>query len=109
MNMLRAGSTGLILGHRVMAPSTLGTFLRAFTLGHVRQLDQVLDASLARAWEAGAGAGDGPLVIDVDTSSVRSAAITSRAPPTATRDELLARVRRAGHTGPIVIRADSGL
>jgi hypothetical protein len=26
MNMLRAGSTGLILGHRVMAPSTLGTF-----------------------------------------------------------------------------------
>ena len=27
MNVLRAGSTGLILGHRVMAPSTLGTFL----------------------------------------------------------------------------------
>jgi len=32
MNMLRAGSTGLILGHRVMAPSTLGTFLRAFSV-----------------------------------------------------------------------------
>jgi hypothetical protein len=30
MNVLRAGSTGLILGHRAMAPSTLGTFLRAF-------------------------------------------------------------------------------
>ena len=43
MNVLRAGSTGLILGHRVMAPSTLGTFLRAFTFGHVRQLDHVLD------------------------------------------------------------------
>jgi hypothetical protein len=28
MNMLRAGSTGLILGHRVMVRSTLGTFLR---------------------------------------------------------------------------------
>ena len=26
MNVLRAGSTGLILGHRVMAPSTLGRF-----------------------------------------------------------------------------------
>ena len=54
MNVLRAGSTGLILGHRVMAPSTLGTFLRAFTFGHVRQLDRVLDVTLARAWEAGA-------------------------------------------------------
>ena len=39
MNVLRAGSTGLILGHQVMARSTLGTFLRAFTFGHVRQLD----------------------------------------------------------------------
>jgi hypothetical protein len=28
MNVLLAGSTGLILGHRVMASSTLGTFLR---------------------------------------------------------------------------------
>jgi hypothetical protein len=67
MNVLRAGSTGLILGHRVMAPSTLGTFLRAFTFGHVRQLDRVLDQALARAWHAGAGPGDGPLVIDIDS------------------------------------------
>ena len=67
MNVLRAGSTGLVLGHRVMAPSTLGTFLRAFTFGHVRQLDHVLDTSLARAWDAGAGPGDGPLVIDIDS------------------------------------------
>jgi hypothetical protein len=52
MNVLRAGSTGLILGHRVMAPSTLGTFLRAFTFGHVRQLDRVLDC---RAWPGVAG------------------------------------------------------
>ena len=55
MNVLRAGSTGLILGHRVMAPSTLGTFLRAFTFGHVHQLDRVLDLSLARAWQPGRG------------------------------------------------------
>jgi hypothetical protein len=67
MNVLRAGSTGLILGHRVMAPSTLGTFLRAFTFGHVRQLDHVLDSALARAWDVGAGPGDGPLVIDIDS------------------------------------------
>ena len=67
MNVLRAGSTGLILGHRVMAPSTLGTFSAAFTFGHVRQLDHVLDTSLGRAWDAGAGPGDGPLVIDIDS------------------------------------------
>jgi Transposase DDE domain group 1 len=67
MNVLRAGSTGLVLGHTVMAPSTLGTFLRAFTFGHVRQLDHVLDESLRRAWEAGAGPGAERLVIDVDS------------------------------------------
>jgi len=39
-DVLRAGSTAKILGHRVMAPSTLGTFLRSFTFGHVRQLDR---------------------------------------------------------------------
>jgi hypothetical protein len=67
MNVLRAGSTGQVLGHRVMAPSTLGTFLRAFTFGHVRQLDRVLDVALARAWEAGVGPADGPLVVDLDS------------------------------------------
>ena len=67
MDVLRAGSTGLILGHRVMAPSTLGTFLRAFSFGHVRQLDRVLDHAICRAWQAGAGPGDGPLVIDIDS------------------------------------------
>src|ERR1017187_9895136 len=48
MNVLRAGSTSLVLGHRGMGPSTLGTFLRAFTFGHVRQLDLVLDRTLTR-------------------------------------------------------------
>jgi hypothetical protein len=46
MDVLRAGSTGLILGHGVMAPSTLGTFLRAFTFRHVRQPYRVLDQAL---------------------------------------------------------------
>lgn len=39
---LRAGATGRVLPFRVMAPSTLGTFLRAFTFGHIRQFDAVI-------------------------------------------------------------------
>ena len=38
---LRAGGTERVLGCRVKAPSTLGTFLRRFRWGHVRQLDRV--------------------------------------------------------------------
>ena len=57
-DVLRAGQTRAVLGHAVSAPSTLGTFLRAFTFGHVRQLDRVLAVSLSRAWAAGAGPGD---------------------------------------------------
>ena len=37
-----------------MAPSTLGTFLRSFTFGHVRQLDRVLARSLERLGHGGA-------------------------------------------------------
>ena len=48
-DMLRAGSTAAVLGHRVMAPSTLGTFLRAFTFGHVRQLEAVNGNALVNA------------------------------------------------------------
>jgi len=66
-DLLRAGRTGQVLGHQVAAPSTLGTFLRAFTFGHVRQLDRVLGEALTRAWQAGAGPGEGRLVIDVDS------------------------------------------
>jgi hypothetical protein len=54
-SVLRSGQTRAVLGHRVLAPSTLGTFLRAFTFGHVRQLDKVLADCLSRAWAAGAG------------------------------------------------------
>ena len=38
---LRAGGTVGVLGCVVKAPSTLGTFLRSFRWGHVRQLDRV--------------------------------------------------------------------
>jgi hypothetical protein len=66
-DVLRSGQTRAVLGHRLAAPSTLGTFLRAFTFGHVRQLDRVLAESLSRAWTAGAGPGDQPLIVDVDS------------------------------------------
>jgi hypothetical protein len=65
--VLRAGRTRRLLGGWIPAPSTLGTFLRAFTFGHVRQLDALLGEALIRAWRAGAGPGDGRLVIDVDS------------------------------------------
>ena len=69
---LRAGSTQAVLGHAVLAPSTLGTFLRSFTWGHARQLDKVAAALLARAWGAGAGPGEAPFTIDVDSSIVET-------------------------------------
>jgi hypothetical protein len=66
-DVLRSGQTEAVLDHRVAAPSTLGTFLRSFTFGHVRQLDRVLADGLGRAWAAGAGPGDRRLVVDVDS------------------------------------------
>ena len=65
---LRAGDTDQVLGHRVAAPSTLGTFLRGFSFGHSRQLDKVSGELLSRAWEAGAGPGDKSLTIDLDST-----------------------------------------
>ena len=65
---LRAGSTGRVLGCVVKAPSTLGTFLRSFRWGHVRQLDRVGRELLARAWAAGAGPGEAPFTIDLDST-----------------------------------------
>ena len=52
---LRTGGTARTLGGTVKAPSTLGTFLRSFRWGHVRQLDRVSRELLARAWQAGGG------------------------------------------------------
>lgn len=144
--VLRAGRTEAVLGHRAMAPSTLGTFLRSFTFGHVRQLDRVLGQALRRAWQAGAGPGTARLVIDVDSfigevhghakqgagygytgklgyhPIVATRADTSEVLHVRLRkgqantqrgalrfvDELLARVRRAGAAGQILLRADSG-
>jgi hypothetical protein len=84
VELLRSGATGNVLGHQVMAAPTVGTFLRSFTFGHARQLDQVTATILGRAWAAGAGPGDGPLTIDVDSTICEVPATTSRAPATAT-------------------------
>jgi len=65
---LRAGATQQVLPFRVMAPSTLGTFLRAFTFGHVRQLDRVIGEVIRRAWSAGAGPGAQSMTIDLDST-----------------------------------------
>ena len=46
----------------------MGTFLRSFRWGHVRQLDRVSRELLARAWKAGAGPGDAPFTIDLDST-----------------------------------------
>jgi hypothetical protein len=67
-DVLRAGATGRVLGHGVMAPSTLGTFLRAFTFGHVRQLDALSEALLAQAWAFEAGPGKDAMTIDIDST-----------------------------------------
>ena len=145
-DVLRVGETHRVLGHRVLAPSTLGTFLRGFTFGHVRQLDRVLGESLARAWQAGAGPGCERLVIDVDsfvcevhgdhkqgagfgytrklgyhpiiatragtleTLHIRQRRGSANTQRGAVRfvDELATRVRRAGATGEILLRGDSG-
>ena len=69
LDVLRAGANESILPFRVAAPSTVGTYLRAFTFGHLRQLDAVIEAELDGAWKLGlAPQGDRPLVIDVDST-----------------------------------------
>jgi len=143
---LRAGATGGVLGHRVMAPSTLGSFLRAFSFGHVRQLDAVIAESLRRAWALGTGPGTSRLVVDIDSTicqvygRAKSGAaygytkVLGYHPIVAVRagsgeilharmrkgsantargtkrfvEELVARARRAGASGEIVMRFDSG-
>ena len=50
VELLRSGATGSVLDHRVMAATTARTWLRSFTFGHARQLDQVTATILQRAW-----------------------------------------------------------
>ena len=75
-DVLRTGGTASALGCVVKAPSTLGTFLGSFWWGQVRQLDRVSRELLARAWAAGAGPGDGPLTIDLDSTICETYGLT---------------------------------
>jgi hypothetical protein len=72
MGVLRHGGMGRIFA-ACFAPSTLGSFLRAFSFGHVRQLDAVaarfLTALAVRAPILPA-APAGPVLIDVDDTIV---------------------------------------
>ena len=144
---LQAGGTSRILGFTVKAASTLGTFLRSFRWGHVRQLDRVSRELLARAWAAGAGPGSEPLTIDLDSTICETYGLKKQgalhhgythvrgyhpllAIAAGTGDVLMARlregrahtargaahflaetigrVRDAGATGQLTVRADSG-
>jgi len=146
-NALRAGGTERILGFSVKAASTLGTFLRSFRWGHVRQLDRVSRELLARAWAAGAGPGSAPFTIDLDSTICETYGLKKEgalhhgythvrgyhpllAVAAGTGDVLMARlregrantargaghflretigrVRSAGATGQLTVRADSG-
>lgn len=65
--VLRTGALPQLFVTR--APSTIGTFLRSFTFGHVRQLDAVARELLGAAWAAGAGPAPGADVfVDVDST-----------------------------------------
>ncbi|KRB73150.1 transposase [Nocardioides sp. Root190] len=68
MALLRHGGMGRVFA-RAYAPSTLGSFLRAFTFGHVRQLDAIASRFLiALAGLTGLlGASAGPAAGDVGT------------------------------------------
>ena len=82
-DVLRTGGTARAIGGVVKAPSTLGTFLRSFRWGHVRQLDRVGRELLARAWAVGAGPrslnNHGPLTIDLDSTICETTVRSRRA------------------------------
>ena len=85
LDLLRHGGMHRLLPD-VRAPSTLGTFLRAFRFGHVRQLDAVAARLLV------ALSGRTPLLpgaeqttfIDIDDTCARCTATPSKAPASAT-------------------------
>src|SRR5215203_2169931 len=73
MALLRHGGMGKVFT-RAYAPSTLGSFLRAFTFGHVRQLDAVASRFLVNLAEhtllLGGPTDAGPVLVDLDDTIV---------------------------------------
>lgn len=72
VNVLRSGGTTAVLGLHPAAASTVGTFLRAFTSGHARQLDAVIEDMFQRAWALGARPGDEVVKVDLDASLIET-------------------------------------
>lgn len=71
MALLRHGAMGTVF-ERPYAPSTLGSFLRQFSFGHVRQLDAVASRLLRRLHDRTpllAGI-DGPVLVDLDDTII---------------------------------------
>ena len=87
-DVLRRGGTAGAIGCVVKAPSTLGTFLRSFRWGHVRQLDRVSRELLSQAWAAGAGPGEGPLTIDLDSTICETSSLTTVVTRQSAREEV---------------------
>ena len=67
---LRSGSGAGVLGFAPAAASTLGTFLRSFTFGHLRQLDRFHELALGRAWSVGAAPQVTEMTVDVDSTGL---------------------------------------
>jgi len=146
VDVLSAGAAP-VLFDQVRAPSTIGTWLRAFTWSNIRQFDAVTRQTLVRAWAAGLGPTDlaASLIIDIDSSVCQTYGInkqgakfgytkvrgyhpllatladtgevvhsrmrggnaaSARGAKTFTA-ETLSRVRAAGATGELTVRADS--
>ena len=146
VDVLRAGAAPELFDD-TRAPSTIGTWLRAFKWSNVRQLDAVARETLVRGWAAGLGPADlaAPLTIDIDSSVCQTYGVkkqgakfgytkvrgyhpvlatcadtgevlharmrggnaaSARGAKTFTA-ETLSRVRAAGATGELTVRADS--
>jgi hypothetical protein len=71
MALLRHGGMGRVFKH-AYAPSTLGSFLRAFTFGHVRQLDAVASRFLiGLAARAPMTTAPSRVMVDVDDTIIK--------------------------------------
>ena len=148
---LRAGGAAGLFGRAVKASSTLGIFVRSFSLEQARKLDAVGREALARAWAHRAGPlgarWGAPLTIDLDSTFcethgeakegacrrnyqgkrgyhpllatlaktrevlhalLREGCATSGRAAGDFLRETVERVRHAGATGPLTVRADSG-
>ena len=74
MALLRHGGMGRVFA-RAYAPSTLGSFLRSFSFGHVRQLDAVASRFLtglaAHAPQILSGGTGGRVLVDIDDTIIQ--------------------------------------